>query len=95
MNKAGVNATRPLIDLTEAEWDRIIDTNLKSALVVAQAAAQAMSGRGGAIVNVASIIGLRVAGQEATYAASKAGLVQLTRSMALEWAGYGIRVSAL
>ena len=95
VNNAGVTATRSLIDLTEAEWDRVIDTNLKGAFVVAQAAARTMSGRGGAIVNVASILGLRVAGQVAAYAASKAGLVQLTRSMALEWARHGIRVNAL
>lgn len=96
VNNAGLTATRPLIDLTEAEWDRVIDTNLKGAFVVAQAAARIMAARcGGAIVNVASILGLRVAGQVAAYAASKAGLVQLTRSMALEWARHGIRVNAL
>lgn len=97
VNNAGVSATVPLIDQDEAGWDKILDTNLKGAFLVAQAAARAMrvSGSGGSIVNVASILGHRVAGQVAAYAASKAGLVQLTESMALEWARYGIRVNAL
>jgi NAD(P)-dependent dehydrogenase (short-subunit alcohol dehydrogenase family) len=90
-----VTATVPLLDLREADWDRILDTNLKGAFLVGQAAARLMRGNGGAIVNVASILGERVAGQLAPYAASKAGLLQLTRAMALEWARYGIRVNAL
>lgn len=96
VNNAGVTATTPLLDMDEAGWDRIMDTNLKGAFLVGQAAARAMAkGPGGAIVNVASILGLRVAGQVAPYAASKAALVQLTRSMALEWARYKIRANAL
>lgn len=96
VNNAGVTATVPLIDQDEAGWDRIVDTNLKGAFVVGQSAARAMrASGGGTIVNVASILGHRVAGQVAAYAASKAGLVQLTRSMALEWARHGIRVNAL
>jgi NAD(P)-dependent dehydrogenase (short-subunit alcohol dehydrogenase family) len=97
VNNAGVAATTPLLDLDEATWDGILDTNLKGAFLVGQAAAQRMraSGTGGAIVNIASILGERVAAQVAPYAASKAGLIQLTRAMALEWARYGIRVNAL
>ncbi|MFG1393612.1 SDR family NAD(P)-dependent oxidoreductase [Xanthobacter agilis] len=96
VNNAGVTATVPLLDMSEAEWDRVVETNLKGAFLVAQAAARRMAQDGGGnIVNVASILGHRVAGQVAAYAASKAGLVQLTRSMALEWARYGIRANAL
>ncbi|MEP9377225.1 glucose 1-dehydrogenase [Aquabacter sp. CN5-332] len=97
VNNAGVTATTPLLDQDEAEWDRILDTNLKGAFLVGQAAARAMAadGAGGAIVNVASILGHRVAGQVAAYSASKAALVQLTKSMALEWARHKIRANAL
>ncbi len=97
VNNAGVTATVPLMDLDEAAWDRVVDTNLKGAFLVGQAAARQMARQaaGGAIVNVASILGLRVAGQVAAYAASKAGLVQLTRSMALEWARHKVRANAL
>ncbi len=96
VNNAGVTATVPLLDMSDESWDRIVDTNLKGAFLTAQAAARHMKGQGeGVIVNVASILGHRVAGQVAAYAASKAGLVQLTRSMALEWARFGIRANAL
>ncbi len=74
----------------------MLDTNLKGAFLAAQAAAGIMQRHGGGtIVNVASILGLRVAGQVAAYAASKAGLVQLTKALALEWARHGVRVNAL
>ena len=97
VNNAGVAETVPLLDQDEAGWDKTLDTNLKGAFLVGQAAARLMSEQkgGGTIVNVASITAFRVAGQIAAYAASKAALVQLTRSMALEWARYSIRVNAL
>lgn len=97
VNNAGVTETAALVDQDEAGWDRILDTNLKGGFLVGQAAARVMrDGKtGGVIVNVASILGHRVAGQVAAYAASKAALVQLTKSMALEWARFGIRVNAL
>ena len=97
VNNAGVTLTKPVLEITEAEWDRQIDTNLKGAFLVAQAAARLMrdQAKGGAIVNIASILGLRVAGQVAAYLTSKAGIVHLTRGMALELARYRIRVNAL
>lgn len=97
VNNAGISVPSPALDLSEADWDATLDVNLKGAFLVAQAAARALkgSGRSGAIVNVASILGFRVAGSLSAYAASKAGLVQLTRSLALEWARHGIRVNAL
>jgi NAD(P)-dependent dehydrogenase (short-subunit alcohol dehydrogenase family) len=97
VNNAGIAASAPALKAGPAEFDRVIDTDLTGAFRVAQVTAQAMvaAGRGGAIVNIASILGLRVAGGLAGYAAAKAGLVQLTRALALEWARHGIRVNAL
>jgi NAD(P)-dependent dehydrogenase (short-subunit alcohol dehydrogenase family) len=97
VNNAGVTVDGPALQTTEAEWDRVIGTDLTGVFRVAQAAARGMvrAGRGGSIVNIASILGLRVAGNLAAYAAAKAGVVQVTRSLALEWARHGIRVNAL
>lgn len=95
INNAGIAHTIPALDISEDTWDRVIDTNLKGAFLTAQAVARGMQATGGAIINIASILGLRVSGQVAAYATSKAGLVQLTRALALEWARYGIRVNAL
>jgi NAD(P)-dependent dehydrogenase (short-subunit alcohol dehydrogenase family) len=97
VNNAGVTLSRAALDHDGEAIDAIIDTNLKGAFHVARATAATMRAAAmpGAIVNVASILGLRVAGHVAAYAASKAGLVQLTRALALEWARHGIRVNAL
>lgn len=95
VNNAGIAATISLMEMSEEEWDRILDVNLKGAFLTAQAAARQMKAHGGTIINVASILGLRIAGQVAAYSASKAALVQLTRTMALEWARFGIRANAL
>ena len=97
VNNAGVTATKPALQQDERSWDAVIDTNLKGVWLVAQAAAKRMVENKvkGSIVNIASILGLRVAGSVAPYAISKAGVVQMTRALALEWARYGIRVNAL
>lgn len=97
VNNAGTTVTKPVLDLEEGEWDGVLDTNLKGCFLVAQQAARAMKehGRGGTIVNIASILGVRVAAQLAPYTTSKAGLIQLTKTMALELARYRIRVNAL
>ena len=77
--------TRAALDVAESDWASIIDTNLKGAWLVAQHAARRMvhHGIGGSIVNIASILGLRVAGGVAPYAISKAGVVQMTKVLAL------------
>lgn len=97
VNNAGIAITKPLLEHTEDDWLRVVDVNLNGAWRVAQAAARHMvaHGKGGSIVNVASIIGLRVASQVPSYAASKAALIQLTKAMALELARHRIRVNAL
>ncbi len=97
INNAGVTVTRPLLEQTEEDFDQVLDTNLKGCWLVATEAARRMvaAGKGGAIVNVASILGERVAGGVAPYAISKAGVVQATKALALELARHGIRVNAL
>ena len=97
INNAGVAVTQPFLKHTGAEWDSVVDVNLRGAFQVGREAAKRMveAKRGGSIVNIASILGERVAGGLSSYAASKAGLIQLTRSMAIELARYDIRVNAL
>ncbi len=97
VNNAGVVREKPVLDQTEADWDAVIDTNLKGMFLMAQAAARAMkeSGRGGNIINVASILGFRQGGALLPYAVSKAGVIQMTKQLALELARFGIRVNAL
>jgi NAD(P)-dependent dehydrogenase (short-subunit alcohol dehydrogenase family) len=97
INNAGTTVSAAALDHDAAVIDQIIDTNLKGVFHVARAAAQSMKDRGrrGSIVNIASILSHRVAGHASAYAASKGGVLQLTRALALEWARYGIRVNAL
>jgi len=97
VNNAGVTVTRPLLEQSVEDFDQVVDTNLKGCWLVATESARRMvqAGGGGAIVNVASILGERVAGGVAPYAISKAGVVQATRAMALELARHRIRVNAL
>ncbi len=98
VNNSGIaDAGVPFLDQAEADWDRVIDTNLKGAWLAAREVAGHMArlGHGGRIVNVGSILGLRGAARVPAYAASKGGLLQLTRAMAAELARYHIRVNAL
>ena len=97
VNNAGAAISRPLLEQAEADWDAVVDTNLKGAWLVAQEAARRLVAQGlpGAIVNIASITGERVAGGVAPYCASKAGLIHLTKALALELAKHRIRVNAL
>ena len=97
VNTAGVAHTKPAVDVDDDDWHAVIDTNLSGAFRVAAAAARTMSaaGRPGVIVNIASVLGFRVAKQVPAYVAAKAGLVRLTEALALEWAPQRIRVNAL
>jgi NAD(P)-dependent dehydrogenase (short-subunit alcohol dehydrogenase family) len=97
INNAGVAESERALAVTEAQWDAQLDVNLKGCFFCAQAAARVMAEQpqGGAIVNIASILGERVAASVAPYAISKAGLIQMTRALALEWARHKVRVNAL
>ncbi|MES2495901.1 MAG: SDR family oxidoreductase [Pseudomonadota bacterium] len=97
VNNAGIAVEKPFLEQSEEDWDRVIGTNAKGMFLLTQAAARAMKarGKGGSIINIASILGLRQGMHLSTYAISKAAVVQLTKSAALELARFGIRVNAL
>ena len=97
VNNAGITVTRPLLEQTEDDFDRVLDADLKGCWLVATETARRMvgAGRGGSIINIASILGERVAAGVAPYAIAKAAVIQATRAMALELARHAIRVNAL
>ena len=96
INNAGIFKAANFLDITEADWDAVIDVNLKGAFLVGQAVARAMVGTGGgAIVNMSSVNGVMAIPSIASYNASKGGVNQLTRVMALSLADHGIRVNAV
>jgi 3-oxoacyl-[acyl-carrier protein] reductase len=96
-NNAGVAVSGRALELTEPEWRRVLDTNLDAVFFWAQEAARRMlaAGKRGAIVNTASVLGFGVAKGVAAYAIAKAGVVQLTKALALELAFKGVRVNAI
>ncbi len=96
VNNAGINIPRPALEVTEEDWDRILDTNLKGVFFCAQAAGQRMVARGhGRIINIASQMAFVGFFHRAAYCASKAGVVNLTRALAIEWATHGVTVNAV
>jgi NAD(P)-dependent dehydrogenase (short-subunit alcohol dehydrogenase family) len=97
VNNAGSVTREPFLEASEAEIDRILALNVKGAALVAQAVARGMvaAGRGGSIVNIASVAGLVGARNRSVYAASKHAVMGLTRAMALELGPHGIRVNAV
>ena len=97
INNAGIALEGLALAVTESDWDAVVDTNLKGCFFTAQAAARAMKahGRGGSIVNIASVLGLRQIASVLPYSVSKAGVIQMTKVLALEWARYRIRVNAI
>src|SRR4051794_34464529 len=97
VNNAGIAVTRPVLQHTEQDWDSVMDVNLRGPFLVATEGARRMvaAKRGGAIINIASVGGLRILQGVVSYTASKAALVQMTKHMAVELARHGIRVNAL
>ena len=96
VNNAGVNIRGPAHELTEADWDSVIDVNLKSPFLVSRRLGPAMVARGwGRIINLGSIMSVIALPGRAPYAAAKAGVLNLTRVLALEYAGKGVTVNAL
>src|SRR5271168_890986 len=97
VNNAGVVNSRRAVELPEEEWRRVLSTNLDAVFYCAQEAARRMlaAGKTGAIVNIASVLGFGVAKGVIAYATAKAGVIQLTKALALEIAFKGIRVNAI
>ncbi len=96
VNNAGVGSDTAFLDLADADWDRVLDTNLRSAYLCTHVVGRHMVERNrGKIINVASVAGLVGRSHMAAYAASKGALLQLTRSVAVEWARHNVQVNAL
>ena len=96
VNNAGINIRGPVQQLSEADWDAVIDTNLKGPFLCARAFGPRMVTRGwGRVVNLGSVLGVIGLPGRAPYASSKAGIINLTRVLALEWAGTGVTANAI
>jgi NAD(P)-dependent dehydrogenase (short-subunit alcohol dehydrogenase family) len=96
VNNAGINIRGPIQQLTEADWDAVVDTNLKGPFLCARAFGPRMVSRGwGRVINLGSVLAVIALPGRAPYASSKAGVVNLTRVLALEWAGTGVTANAI
>ncbi len=96
VNNAGINIRGPIQQLSEADWDAVIDTNLKGPFLCARAFGPRMVSRGwGRVINLGSVLGVIALPGRAPYASSKAGIINLTRVLALEWAGTGVTANAI
>ena len=97
INNAGISREAFALQMSDEDYDAVIETNLNGVYRVARAAGRLMAegGQGGSIVNIASILGRRVAPMLAAYSAAKAGVIRLTEALAVEWVRYGIRVNAI
>jgi NAD(P)-dependent dehydrogenase (short-subunit alcohol dehydrogenase family) len=98
VNNAGLAIRKPAVELTREDWQRVVDVNLTGVFLCARAAARHMiNARRGAIVNIASIMGLSGGGlyPNISYQSTKGAVINLTRSLAVEWASHGIRVNAI
>ena len=97
VNNSGIGIAKPALEQTSADWDAVINVNLRGVFLMANEVGRRMRDRkqGGSIINIASILGERQGGAVLPYAVSKAGVIQLTKSLALEVARYNIRVNAI
>lgn len=94
VNNAGVQFPKPSLEVTEEDWQRTVDTNLKGYFFASQRAAKYMTA-GGAIINIGSVNAVTVVPGQAVYATTKAGISQMTKSLAREWGRQGIRVNCI
>ena len=97
VNAAGINSPTPFFEITEEEWQRILDVNLKSVFLACQVFGKAMieAGRGGSIINISSVSAGPPLSRVFTYSITKAGVNQITQFLAREWAPYKVRVNAI
>ncbi|MBI3966575.1 MAG: SDR family oxidoreductase [Chloroflexi bacterium] len=96
VNNAGIRIPKPTLQTSDEEWDRVMAVNLRATFILCrQVGRHLVERRAGCIVNVASQLGHVGLGERAAYCASKAGIVNLVRSLAIEWAPYNVRVNAL
>lgn len=96
VNNAGIGDTVPVVELETAEWDRVMNVNVRGPMLCCKHLGPHLLGRGsGKVINVASVMASRVARHMAPYCTSKAALVQFTRALALEWIRHGVQVNAL
>lgn len=97
INNAGINKLDPIINITIQDWDRILDVNLKGCLLCSQFVVREMikCGKGGRVINISSVDGFIAEPNSGAYSASKAGMIALTKCMAIEFAKFGINVNAI